>query len=447
MNLLPAAIGSRFKSGSLLHGMSWSFVLRLADVGLAWVLSVMLARFLGVEQFGLYTFALSVVTLLALPARFGLPPLIVRETGRALADGDKARIFALKRWSYARVLSISVPIMVLALLAIYALPQLTDPVERAILLAGLALIIVQPFSEIRSALLRGMNCIVQSLLANSIVRPALMLPLVGGLILLWHAGWRPGVEPGVIAMGLNVLAAMAAWIVGALLLNRVLRGWQRPDPAPRLEIAGWRASIFSFGLASGMYVFDSQLGILLLGIFMDGAAVGPYKVAMQGAALVALGYTATNTPLTPQIARAWAEGNRDKVRRLVKRGAVFSVLFALPVALAFLLAGGPLIHLVFGAEYDDAIWPLAILTLGQLVNCAFGGATALLIMTGHEKSNTVAFAVAVSFNVAAAMVLIPAMGPTGAAIAAALSVTLRNLILWVCARRFTGIDTGFWARA
>lgn len=446
MKLLPAPIAGRLKPGGLLHGVSWSFALRLADVGLAWLLSVMLARFLGIEQFGLYTFALSVVTLLALPARFGLPPLIVRETSRSLAAGDNDRIFALKRWAYGRVLAISIPIMFVALAVVWAVPSLTDPVERAILLAGIPLILVQPFSEIRSSLLRGLNRIAQSQLANSIVRPALMLPMVGALMLAWWSGWRPGLAAGVIAMGLNVAAAMAAWVFGAWLLHRVLRGWIRPMTQPPLSIAGWRASIVSLGLANGMYVFDSQLGILLLGVFLDGTAVGPYKVAMQGAALVALGYSATNAPLTPQIARAWAEGNRDKVRRLVKRGSTFAVLFALPVALAFLIAGGPLVHLVFGAEYDAAVLPLAILTIGQMVNCAFGGATALLIMTGHEKYNTLAFAVAVVFNVATSLVLIPAMGPVGAAISAALSVTLRNVVLWIAAQRLTGIDTGFWAR-
>ena len=446
MRFVPAAIAVRFRSGGLLHGVSWSFGLRLADVGLAWVLSVVLARFLGIEQFGLYTFALSVVTLLALPARFGLPPLIVREASRSLAAGDEDRVFALKRWAYGRVVAISVPIMLLALAAVWALPDLTDPLERAFLLAAIPLIIVQPFSEIRSGLLRGLNRIVQSQLANSIVRPALMLPLVGVLMLAWWQGWRPGIGAGVIAMSLNVAASVAAWAVGAWLLNRVLRGWARPATVPKLSIDGWRGSIVSLGLANGMYVLDSQLGILLLGIFMDGAAVAPYKIAMQGAALVALGYAATNTPLTPQIARAWAQDDREKVRRLVKRGAMFAVLFALPIALLFLIAGGPLVHLVFGAQYNAAIVPLAILTVGQLVNCAFGGATALLIMTGHEKYNTMAFAMAVACNVMLALVLIPAIGPVGAAIAAALSVILRNIVLWIFARRLTGIDTGFWAR-
>ncbi|GGD59743.1 flippase [Croceicoccus mobilis] len=443
---MTTAFARRFEAGGLLHGISWSFALRLIDVGLAWVLSVMLARFLGVEQFGLYSFALSVVGLLALPVNFGVQPLIVRETGSAMADGEPDRIFALKRWAYTRVMAISLPIAITAAIVILFVPSLTDPFERSILLAGLALIVVQPFAEIRSALLRGMNHIAKSQLASSIVRPGVMLPLVGVLIAGWAYGFRPGVEAGVAAMALNVVAAILAWAVGAALLARVLRGWTRPESPQKLDISGWRSSMLSFGLANGMYVFDSQMGILLLGVFLDGAAVGPYKVAMQGAALVALGYTATNTPLTPQIARAWAEGNREKVRRLVKRGSSFAVLFALPIAIAFLLAGRPLVHLVFGADFDDAVMPLIILTMGQLVNCAFGGATALLIMTGHERYNTIAFAVALGFNVVAALILIPAMGVVGAALAAAMSVTLRNLLLWWCARRATGIDTGFWAR-
>ena len=99
---------------------------------------------------------------------------------------------------------------------------------------------------------------------------------------------------------------------------------------------------------------------------------------------------------------------------------------------------------VFGPA--GAALPLAILTAGQLVNCAFGSATALLNMTNNEKWNTLAFGGAMAVNLALAILLVPRFGGTGAAVAAAISVVLRNCLLWTAARKLTGIDTGFWAK-
>lgn len=438
-------VWKRLRGGSLLGGVSVSFGMRMTDMALGYALSVALARFLGVESFGLYSFALSAITLLALPARFGLPPLIVRETSKALAAGEDGRLFAIKRWAYARVLSVSLPVIALALLAMVLFPEKIGQQESAILLAGIALVALFPIAEIRSALLRGLNQIAKSQLANSIVRPLVMLPMVGALILADWFGHQSAVDPAVLVMAMNVVATIIAWIVGSILLKRVLSGRDAGDDR-RFEVTGWKASILALGLANGMYVIDGQLGIMLLGVFSDNAQIGLYKVAMQGATLVALGYAATNTPLTPRIARAWAEGRHEEVRSLARRGARFSIAFAAPLALVFLFAGEPLIRLVFGDEYAGAALPLAILTFGQLVNCAFGSATALLNMTHHEKWNTGAFGAAMVVNVVLAVALVPHFGGTGAAISAAISVVLRNCLLWLAARKLTGIDTGFWAR-
>ncbi len=439
------AFWNRFRAGSLLGGVSVSFGMRMADMALGYALSVALARFLGVDSFGLYSFALSTITLLALPARFGLPPLIVRECGKALAAGQGGALLAIKRWAYVRVLTVSLPVMVLTVLALSLFPQKIDAEERILLLVGLALVALFPIAEIRSALLRGMNHIAKSQLANSIVRPLVMLPMVGALIIGWQNGLRLPFDPAVLVMGMNVVATIVAWIVGSYLLRRVLTN-QEADDGQDYKVSGWKASLLALGLANGMYVIDGQLGIILVGLFSDNAQVGLYKVAMQGATLVALGYAATNTPLAPRIARAWAEGRHEAVRSLARRGARFSIAFALPLALAFLFAGEPLIRLVFGDEYAGAALPLAILTAGQLVNCAFGSATALLNMTNNEKWNTLAFGGAMAVNLALAILLVPRFGGTGAAVAAAISVVLRNCLLWTAARKLTGIDTGFWAK-
>ena len=70
----------------------WSFALKAANTGLGFLTTVLLARLLGAEGYGIYAYAYALVMLLAMPAQSGLPNLIVRETARGLAEGTPDRV-------------------------------------------------------------------------------------------------------------------------------------------------------------------------------------------------------------------------------------------------------------------------------------------------------------------------------------------------------------------
>ncbi|MFW6089999.1 MAG: oligosaccharide flippase family protein, partial [Gemmatimonadota bacterium] len=61
-------------------------MLRVSSAAVSLVVSILLARMLGPEGYGIYAFAYAVIMLLALPAQAGLPTLLVREVARYEAD-------------------------------------------------------------------------------------------------------------------------------------------------------------------------------------------------------------------------------------------------------------------------------------------------------------------------------------------------------------------------
>lgn len=63
------------------------------------LLAIALARVLGIEQFGIYAFCFSLISLLATPAQLGLPNLVTRETAKADASGDWSMMRGIWRWS------------------------------------------------------------------------------------------------------------------------------------------------------------------------------------------------------------------------------------------------------------------------------------------------------------------------------------------------------------
>lgn len=443
----PRRILRGLAKNDLLRGSGASLVIRLLDRGIAYVMIALLAIYLKLDAFGEYSFYISIVTMMMIPSSFGLPALLVRETGKAIAVGDRGRILALKSWAYRQALRCAVPIFVFGLVAAIALPDrvLSGP-ERLTAALALLLLGVVPFSTIRAAILRGMNNIVGSQVTLQIVRPLVQSIVIGLLILAGWIGWNGVPANASTAMAANVLGGCVSWVVGYMLLARYLQADRSPKPYGKLVIEGWKGSLLALGLTDAMAVIDSQLGLFLLGLLGTNADVGLFRIAAQGAMVVSMGYVATNVAVTPKIATHWATGDVRTVRRVVARGAQMAMAFGTPMALFLVLFGEFALRLLFGAQFTAAALPLAILTFGQLVDCAFGSSTALLNMTGHEKLNACSFAASLSLNAALSMLLIPRLGIEGAAIASCLSIIVRNLFVWLAARRLLGIDTGFWSR-
>jgi len=72
---------------TLLHGPMVrrgyaTLIIKLLNLFLVLLLNVLLARMLGAEELGIYAFAVSVVTILSIPAMAGLPALLVREVAK-----------------------------------------------------------------------------------------------------------------------------------------------------------------------------------------------------------------------------------------------------------------------------------------------------------------------------------------------------------------------------
>ena len=88
------------------------FGLNVVNLGASILASIVLARTMGVAEFGLYTWAIAVVTLLTVPAVLGADRLLVRDIAAYLAHGTPGLVRGLVRSASALVLIMSVTIAV-----------------------------------------------------------------------------------------------------------------------------------------------------------------------------------------------------------------------------------------------------------------------------------------------------------------------------------------------
>lgn len=421
-------------AGDLLRGGLGSLTARMAEVFLGLVLLALLARGLGAEGLGVYAFSLALVSVLSVPARLGLPPLLVRETARGQAADDWAPVRGL--WHLSSLLAFGVSVALGLFLAFFIWAgAVQDEILRRTLLWSLPLIPLSALVQTQSAKLRGLRHVVAGTVPAMVIRPVLLIVLVTIVLLTPVFRLTPP-----LAMGQTVFAALIALIFVVWRLRRV-RPVQMNKTTPVYKNSIWLRSAWPLALSQGLEQINRYLDIMLLGVLAVTIEVGVYRVAAQGALLVSLGLTALTMVIAPFVTRLNDRQEIEKLQKLATYTARAAVAFAIPAVLAFALIGDWLLSTIFGQDFSAAYWPLLILAIGQLGNTAFGACGLLLKMTGHEKEVANSVAGAASINVFANILLIPIFGVTGAAVATALSLVLWNIWLWQKVKKRLGIKS------
>jgi len=169
-----------------------------------------------------------------------------------------------------------------------------------------------------------------------------------------------------------------------------------------------------------------QADILLVGFLTDARSAGIYGAATRIARLTSLGLNASNFVVAPMISAAYANGQTDTLRQVVRKAGWFIVLLTIPACFVLIL-GGQFVLGLFGPAFREAYPALVILLVGQIVNAMTGCVGFLMNMTRLEKQAAVVQGTALVCSVALGVILIPRMGTRGAAIASSTAIILTNL--------------------
>ena len=95
---------------------------------------------------------------------------------------------------------------------------------------------------------------------------------------------------------------------------------------------------------------------------------------------------------------------------------------------------------VFGSEYGSGASWLRILLIGQVVNVSVGAAGFVLIMVGRTGWDLLVYASSFTLDIVVAILLVPHMGPAGAAISQATTLVFSNVFRLYLVWRFVGIQ-------
>lgn len=415
-----------------------SILVNVSAQGANFVLAIVLARALGVEGFGVYSFALAWALVLGVPAGLGLNRLLMREMAALREKNHWGQALGLIRWArWASLIAATVVAILTALLFYTLMPA---GLQRTVLLLALLLLPLNALLRVHQGVTVGLGHVIAGQVPGAVVQPILFLGLA---LALWWTGKLYGPDT---AMSLNIGATAVALLTAATLAWYSLPGEIRNTLPARAHPGPVLMSALTLTLLGGLNLLNARLDAIMLGLLTDVRNVGLYTAAARGAELVSFFIGPVYAVIAPELSRLHAVNARDALQTMATRATRLALVLALPVAVILALFGALFLSL-FGPAFVDATGALRVLVGGHLVFVTMGPALLLLIMTRAER---VALACAVTgtvINIVGNLLLIPRYGALGAAMATTLSLLVWNVLAVRACIKQLGINPTAFARS
>lgn len=403
-----------------------TFTVRIFGAAIAYLSQILLARWLGGYEYGIFVVVWTWVLILGAVVHLGFGNAVIRLIPEYVATGKTAHLRGLLFGSRAIGFVSATAIAGLGALGVFVFEDLLS--DHYVLPVYLAIVCVPLFTlnEVQDGISRAFSWANLALLPTYVVRPLLILAFA---VAIAAAGYD------LDAAG-TCLAAIAATYVTAIgqlfVLNRRLRRDVEAGPR-RFEPFAWLNIALPILLVDGFFVLLTGMDVIILGQLQSPDQVAVYFAAAKTLALVHFVYYAVKTGSAHHYSKFHHSGDRGGLERFVAETVKWTFWPSLICAVFVLIIGRPLLSL-FGEGFESGYGLLFILVLGVLARAALGPVEALLTMAGYQKIAAVVYGGTLAANVALCLLLIPPFGLYGAAFAMTLSLIGESVVLYIVAR-------------
>lgn len=401
-------------------GASVGFLINLSGTLLTLLTHIVLARLLGAEQYGIYVYAFTWVSVLTLFAKVGFDTTFVRYLARYKSAEEWSLFRGILSFGGRYIFTVSIAVLALASLVVYFLQgKMSEELYRTFLIAWILL----PFatlSALRVAALRALRAVALAQLPEMVLRP---LILIAGAIVIYFFVFE-SIDASTMML-VDLAAHVATFVLGGYWLSGKLPS-ESKGVEKEMRTSEWVRCGLSLLLLSGMLRIMNRVDTIMIGMLLDTTQAGIYVVASRGARLAVFGTGAVNMIMAPIISSLYAEEKKEELQRMLTLAARFISSVTVPVVLV-LIFGGKYFLQIFGSEFLVAYPCLLLLLLGQVVSAFCGSVGYVLSMTGHQNTALKFAGSSAVLNIILNLLLIPKWGIEGAGVATAISVAYWNL--------------------
>lgn len=413
-----------------------AFAVRVQSAALLYLSQIILARWMGSHDYGIYVFVWTWVLILGGLSHFGLNIAAIRLLPSYRETGDLDSYRGLILGARLTAFASGTLIMLLGLTGVYLLQDQIS--SHYVLPIYLALVCIPLFSvtEVQDGIGRGNAWMSLALTPPYILRPLLLIATMFAAKL---AG-LPMHAPTAAAA-----AIIATWLTGIVQLVAMNRRIAKTIPAGhhRYDFRAWLKVSLPLVVISASELAFQNTDILVISRYMSPADVGVYFAAGKTMALIMFVHYAVGSAVAHKFSSFHARGDKEGLRAFVKDAVNWTFWPSLAGALILLALGKPLLWL-FGPQFNDGYPVMCILVVGFLVRSSMGPVEHLLNMLGEQKLCAAVLTSAAVLNVTLNFALVPKFGLHGAAIATSISLAMAALMNSVVAWRRLNIEIAIW---
>ncbi len=411
------------------------FAVRCTSAALLYLSQIVLARWMGSDEYGVYVFVWTLVLVLGSLSMVGFDITSIRFIPRYRETGDTGELRGVIRGSRGAALGVGTLIAALGTLGLW----LFEPLQSAYVLpAYLAMVCVPLYAltGVQDGIGRGFAWMGLALFPPYILRPALLLT---AMILAHALGFAMEARTAATAA---IISTWATGILQGLLINRRMRAEVAPAVV-KFDFPTWiKTALPLIVMTASDLVFQSA-DVLIVSHHMTPTDVGIYFAAAKTMALIMFVHYAVGSAVANRFAALGARGDKEALRAFVRDAVHWTFWPSLAAAVALLALGLPLLWL-FGPKFEQGYPVMLILVVGFLFRSSMGPAEFLLNMLGEQTLCAAVLATAAVLNIALNLALVPAFGLIGAATATSLSLVTAALLNYVVVSRRLDIEIAVW---
>jgi O-antigen/teichoic acid export membrane protein len=393
---------------------------KVVSDGGEFVLHFLVSRWLGPASYGLFAYAKTLAFSALLLTNLGSDTSILKYLPQHENNPDKRRFLLGLAWltSFGGGLLVSGSLFVLA----PAISEITlaEPRFVGVLRLFAVILFVDTLGNLLYATFRAVELIEYEILSKRLFKPLLRVTGVGIVIIL--GGTLYDVVVAMAAAGVVTLV-----VAGYLFLSRLdIRPSLRSPGSTSQTVREYYNYSLPLTLKEAGTLLQGRVDVLMVGLFLSSTAVGIYNVSVLIAGVLYIPLLAVDQLFPPLASKLVAQDKLDDLTQVYSVVTRWVFSLSLPLGLIAVVYRVELLGL-FGPEFTAGTLVLMLFVIGQLCLAGTGPSDSLLMMTEHQyivMANEWVFGLA---NVALNYVCIQAFGLTGAAIASAGILAVRNL--------------------
>ena len=406
------------------------FLIRVASAVLALISQVLLARWMGSFQFGVYIYVWTWVLMIGSLSDVGLSSAARRFIPEytELKAAELLRGFlAGSRWL---AVAIAAAISVTCAGLVTMLSPFIDQFALVPLYLACLTVPMYALGQAQAGIAQSYNWPNLALMPFYIWRQAIITVAMGAAYLLGAP------TDAVTGIAIAVGTTWAVTLGQLFVLDRRL-GKTVPGGPKQYEPKIWLATSLPILMVEFFYLLLTYVDILTLERFRSPEDVAVYYAGARILALVAFIYFAISGATTHKFTQYHVAGDKDRLASFFAETVKWTFWPSLAACAVILALGKPLLSL-FGENFERGYAVMFILAVGMLARAAVGPAERLLNMLGERKQCATIYAAAFAINLVLCVLLIPRLGIEGAAVATSTALVAESILLYLVAKRRLG---------